>query len=78
MIMVFEKVQKIVAEQLNVELDKVQMETSFLEDLNADSLDQVELIMAVEDEFGIEVPDEVAQEIRTVGDIVRVLEENGK
>lgn len=76
--MVFEKVQKIVAEQLNVELDKVQMETSFLEDLNADSLDQVELIMAVEDEFGIEVPDEVAQEIRTVGDIVRVLEENGK
>ena len=76
--MVFEKVQKIVAEQLNVELDKVQMETSFLEDLNADSLDQVELIMAVEDEFGIEVPDEVAQEIRTVGDIVRVLEQNGK
>lgn len=76
--MVFEKVQKIVAEQLNVELDKVQMETSFLEDLNADSLDQVELIMAVEDEFGIEVPDEVAQEIRTVGDIVKVLEENGK
>ena len=76
--MVFEKVQKIVAEQLNVELDKVQRETSFLEDLNADSLDQVELIMAVEDEFGIEVPDEVAQEIRTVGDIVRVLEEAGK
>ena len=76
--MVFEQVQKIVAEQLNVELDKVQRETSFLEDLNADSLDQVELIMAVEDEFGIEVPDEVAQEIRTVGDIVRVLEEAGK
>ncbi len=76
--MVFEKVQKIVAEQLNVELDKVQMETNFVEDLNADSLDQVELIMAVEDEFGIEVPDEVVQEIRTVGDIVKVLEDNGK
>ena len=76
--MVFEKVQKIVADQLNVELDKVQMETNFLEDLNADSLDQVELIMAVEDAFDIEVPDEVAQDIKTVGDIVRVLEENGK
>ena len=76
--MVFEKVQAIVAEQLNVEKDKVQMETNFVEDLNADSLDQVELIMAVEDEFGIEVPDEVVQEIRTVGDIVKVLEDNGK
>lgn len=76
--MVFEKVQAIVAEQLNVELDKVQMDTNFVEDLNADSLDQVELIMAVEDEFGIEVPDEVVQEIRTVGDIVKVLEDNGK
>lgn len=76
--MVFEKVQKIVADQLNVELDKVQMETNFVEDLNADSLDQVELIMAVEDEFGIEVPDDVVQEIRTVGDIVKVLEDNGK
>lgn len=76
--MVFEKVQKIVADQLNVELDKVQMETNFVENLNADSLDQVELIMAVEDEFGIEVPDEVVQEIRTVGDIVKVLEDNGK
>ena len=75
--MVFEKVQAIVAEQLNVELDKVQMDTNFVEDLNADSLDQVELIMAVEDEFGIEVPDEVVQEIRTVGDIVKVLEDNG-
>ncbi len=76
--MVFEKVQKIVAEQLNVELEKVQMDTNFVEDLNADSLDQVELIMAVEDEFGIEVPDEVVQEIRTVGDIVKVLEDSGK
>ena len=76
--MVFENVQKIVADQLNVELEKVQMDTNFVEDLNADSLDQVELIMAVEDEFGIEVPDEVVQEIRTVGDIVKVLEDNGK
>lgn len=76
--MVFEKVQAIVAEQLNVEKEKVQMETNFVEDLNADSLDQVELIMAVEDEFGIEVPDEVVQEIRTVGDIVKVLEKAGK
>ena len=76
--MVFEKVQKIVADQLNVELEKVQMDTNFVEDLNADSLDQVELIMAVEDEFGIEVPDEVVQEIRTVGDIVKVLEDAGK
>ena len=61
-----------------VMLEKVQMDTNFVEDLNADSLDQVELIMAVEDEFGIEVPDEVVQEIRTVGDIVKVLEDNGK
>lgn len=74
--MVFEKVQKIIAEGLNVSLDKITMETHLVDDLGADSLDAVELIMAIEDEFGIEIPDEKAGEMKTVKDIVDYVEEN--
>ena len=71
--MVFEKVKGIVVEQLGVEEDEVTMESSFIDDLGADSLDIVELIMALEEEFDIEVPDEEAEKITTVGDVVEYI-----
>ena len=71
--MVFEKVRDIVVEQLGVEEDEVTMESSFIDDLGADSLDIVELIMALEEEFEIEVPDEEAEKITTVGDVVEYI-----
>lgn len=76
--MVFEKVKEIVARELNVDAATLTMETNFVEDLGADSLDAVEIIMAVEDEFGIEVGDDDAQGIRSLGDIVKILEEMKK
>ncbi len=62
-----ERLRKIIADQLGVDEDKVTADAHFIEDLNADSLDLVELIMAFEDEYGVEIPDEDAQKIRTVG-----------
>ena len=62
-----ERVKKIIGEQLGVEEDEVTPEASFVEDLGADSLDTVELVMALEEEFGIEIPDEDAEKILTVG-----------
>jgi acyl carrier protein len=70
----FEKVQEIIVEQLGVDPDKVTREARFNEDLEADSLDLVELIMAFEDEFGGEISDEEAQQIKTVGQAVDYLE----
>ena len=67
---VFERVKKIVVENLEVEADKVVEAASFIDDLGADSLDLVELVMAFEEEFGIEIEDEVQENIRTVGDAV--------
>ena len=64
--MVFEKVQKIISENLNVPLEKVTMDTHLVDDLGADSLDAVELIMALEEEYGIEVDDEAAQNMKYV------------
>lgn len=72
--MYFEKVRKLIAEELSIDEAKITLESRLAEDLGADSLDAVELIMALEDEFGVEVSDEVAQSIRTVGDIVKILE----
>lgn len=71
---IFERLKKIVVEQLGVEPDQVTMEAKFRDDLKADSLDLVELIMAIEEEFGGEVSDEDAQKIVTVGDAVRYIE----
>jgi acyl carrier protein len=68
-----EKVKKIIAEQLNVEITEIKPEASFIEDLGADSLDTVELVMAFEDEFSIEIPDEDAEKIKTVGDVVNAI-----
>lgn len=74
---VFGRVQSIIVEQLDVDPDEVTMDARFREDLEADSLDLVELIMAFEEEFGGEISDEEAQEIQTVGDAVNYLEEHG-
>lgn len=74
--MVFEKVQKIVSENLNVPLEKVTMDTHLVDDLGADSLDAVELIMALEEEYGIEVDDEAAQNMKYVRDLVNYIEEH--
>ena len=74
---VFSRVQSIIVEQLDVDPDEVTMDARFREDLEADSLDLVELIMAFEEEFGGEISDEEAQEIQTVGDAVTYLEQHG-
>ena len=66
----FDKVKKIIVEQLGVDEEEVTLEASITEDLGADSLDQVELVMAFETEFSIDIPDEEAEKIKTVGDAV--------
>lgn len=71
-----ERVKKIVVEHLNVDADKVTENASFIEDLGADSLDTVELVMAFEEEFGIEIPDDAAESIVTVGDAVKYIEKS--
>lgn len=73
---VFEKVKKIIVEQLGVEEEEITMESSFIDDLGADSLDIVELIMALEEEFDLEIPDSEAEKISTVGDIVEYIKNN--
>ena len=69
-----ERVKKIVVEHLNVDADKVTDNASFIEDLGADSLDTVELVMAFEEQFGIEIPDDAAESIVTVGDAVKYID----
>ncbi|HTT98895.1 MAG TPA: acyl carrier protein [Rhizomicrobium sp.] len=69
-----ERVKKIVVDHLNVDADKVVDNASFIEDLGADSLDTVELVMAFEEEFGIEIPDDAAESIVTVGDAVKYID----
>lgn len=72
--MVFEKIRAILCEQLDVEESEVTMESNIAEDLGADSLDVVDLIMSIEDEFEIEVPDDQIEGIKTVGDVVNYIE----
>ena len=71
-----ERVKKIVVEHLNVDADKVTEGASFIDDLGADSLDTVELVMAFEEEFGIEIPDDAAESIVTVGDAVKYIDKS--
>ena len=73
-IMTFDKIKGIIAEQLGVEEDAISMDTHLMKDLEADSLDAVEIIMAIEDEFDIEIPDEDAEKFQTVADIVGYVE----
>ena len=70
----FEKVRDIVVEQLGVEADEVAIESTFIDDLGADSLDIVELVMAFEEEFNVEIPDDVAEKIKTVKDTVEYID----
>jgi acyl carrier protein len=75
---VTEKVKKMIVEQLGVSESEVVPEAKFIDDLGADSLDIVELVMALEDEYGIEIPDEDAEKIETVGDAIKYIEEHMK
>ena len=74
--MVFERIREIICDQLDLEEDKVTMDSDIMEDCEADSLDVVDLVMSIEDEFGLEVPDDQIENFRTVGDVVRYIEEN--
>lgn len=73
--MVFEKVAKIIAEELNTKAENLSMETRLVEDLGADSLDAVQIMFALEEEFGMEIEDDIAQTIKTIGDLVNYIEE---
>jgi acyl carrier protein len=70
-----DKIKSIIAEQLGVKVEEVTPEASFIDDLGADSLDTVELIMALEEEFSIEIPDEDAEKMTTVGDVIKYINE---
>jgi acyl carrier protein len=72
------KVKNIIVDQLGVDATRVKAEASFIDDLGADSLDIVELVMAMEEEFDLEIPDEAAEKLRTVGDVVVYLQSKGK
>ena len=74
--MIYEKVKDIIVEQLGVDPEKVTSEASFIDDLGADSLDIVELIMALEEEFDLEIPDEEAEKVTTVGEVVEYIKNN--
>ncbi len=74
--MTFEKIKDIIIEQLQVDESDVNMDTNLMKDLSADSLDAVEIIMAIEDQFGIEIPDEDAEKFLTVEDLVKYVEDN--
>lgn len=74
--MVFEKVKAIFCDQLDLEEDKVTLDASLTEDLGADSLDLVDLMMSFEDEFGLEIPDDALGNIKTVADVVKYIEDN--
>ncbi|HSY20332.1 MAG TPA: acyl carrier protein [Candidatus Acidoferrales bacterium] len=73
-----QRVKDIIVEQLGVKPEQVTPEAKFIEDLGADSLDTVELVMALEEEFGIEVPDEQAEKLQSVGDVIKHIEESQK
>ena len=75
--MVFDTIKNIIAEQLGTE-DEITLSTNLMKDLEADSLDAVEIIMAIEDEYDIEIPDEEAEKMQTVSDIVRYVEDNAE
>lgn len=74
--MVFEKVKKLISEQLDVEEDVIKETSSITDDLGADSLDVVDLVMSIEDEFDVQIPEDQVENIKTVGDIVKYIEDN--
>ena len=74
--MIFEKVKAVIAEQTGINEDDIKMESTFVEDLNIDSLDLVELIMILEEEYDIEIDEDQAEYIKTIGDVVKFIKEN--
>ena len=74
--MVFETIRSILCDQFDVDEDAVTMDTAIQEDLNADSIDVVDLVVSIEDEFDIEIPDEEIEDVKTVGDVVKYVEEH--
>ncbi len=73
----FERIRGFLAEQLSIDdLDSITLESNLIEDFDADSLDVVDMVMTLEDEFGIEIPDEAISEMRTIGDVVRYVDAN--
>ena len=74
--MVFEKVRNIICEQLDLDEDKVTIDSSIVDDLGADSLDVVDMLMSIEEEFDIEIPDEEIESIKVIGDLVKYIEAN--
>ena len=74
--MVFEKLKKILSEQLEIDEDMITPESDIEDDLGANSLDLVDLVMSIEDEFGIEIPEELVETVHTVGDVVNYIEEH--
>ena len=74
--MIFEKVKEILAEQLDIDPEDISLESRIQEDLEADSLDVVDMVMSIEDEFSVEIPDELVETIKTVGDLVDFIENN--
>ena len=74
--MVFEKIKEILAEQLDADADEMTMDTNIARDLGADSLDVVELLMSIEDEFEVEIPDEEIENIKTIGDLTDYIQSN--
>ncbi len=76
--MVFEKIKSILIDQLDADEDAVTMDASIVDDLGADSLDLADIVMSIEEEFDVEVPDDQLQNIKVVGDIVRYIEENAE
>lgn len=72
-----EKMKSIIAEQLNIDASEITLESSFKDDLNADSLDLFEMVMALEDNYGVEIPSEDLEKLLTVGDVVNYLKDNG-
>lgn len=73
--MSFDKVRALLANQLNISADKIKMESRFIEDLNIDSLDMIEMLMALEDEFGVIIPNDKIDKIKTVGDLCKFISE---
>lgn len=74
--MIYEKIKKIIADNLEIDEDSITMDSVVTDDLGADSLDVVDLVMSFEDEFGVEIPDDAVENIKTVGDIVKYIGEN--
>lgn len=75
--MVFEKIKQILADQLDADIDEMTMDTRIADDLGADSLDVVEMLMAIEDDFDVEIPDEDIEGLKTIGDVVEYINNKG-